>query len=155
MTAPAGAPPGGRPYRVGVVAACAPGAASRDAFGARWGVAAGSRYADYEAMLAREDLGLVSVCTHAALHAPVAIAAAAAGVRGVLCENAVATSLAEADAVLAACARHGTANREPESSGRDGRAALEIALAGHATRARGGARVALPLADRALRVESR
>jgi predicted dehydrogenase len=59
-------------------------------------------------MLARERLDLVSVCTHAPLHAAVTIAAAEAGVRGVLGEKALATSLAEADAMLDACARHGT-----------------------------------------------
>ena len=94
--------------RVKLVAACAPSEASRSAFGARWGVPPNALYADYETMLARETLDLVSVCTHAPLHAPVTIAAARAGVKGVLCEKAMATSLAEADAMLAACERAGT-----------------------------------------------
>ena len=38
------------------------------------------RYTDYEEMFAHEALDLVSVCTHAPLHAPIAIAAAKAGV---------------------------------------------------------------------------
>jgi predicted dehydrogenase len=46
-------------------------------------------------------------------------------------------------------------DREPVSSGRDGRAALEIALACHASECRGGARVALPLERLGLRVASR
>jgi predicted dehydrogenase len=94
--------------RTRVVAACAPSQASRQAFGARWGVAAESLYADFETMLSREQLDLVSVCTQAPWHAPVTIAAAQAGVSGVLCEKAMATSLAEADAMVAACERHGT-----------------------------------------------
>ncbi len=94
--------------RTEVIAACATREASRSAFGARWGVPAQSLYADYETMLAREALDLVSVCTHAPLHAPVTIAAAQAGVEGVLCEKAMATSLAEADAMLEACERAGT-----------------------------------------------
>jgi hypothetical protein len=47
------------------------------------------------------------------------------------------------------------AHREPESSGRDGKAALELALACHASEQAGGTRVALPLANRELRVVSR
>ena len=60
-------------------------------------------YASYEEMLASEDLDVVSVCTHAPLHAPVTLAAAQAGVKAVFCEKAMATSLAEADAMIAAC----------------------------------------------------
>jgi predicted dehydrogenase len=69
----------------------------------RWGV--GAVYADYHEMLARERLDLLSVTTRADRHAEVTIAAAAAGVRGVLCEKAMATSLQEADAMLDACQR--------------------------------------------------
>ena len=39
-----------------------------------------NRYTDYEEMFTRESLDIVSVCTHAPLHAPIAIAAAQAGV---------------------------------------------------------------------------
>ena len=60
-------------------------------------------YASYEEMLQREELDIVSVCTHAPLHAPVTLAAAKAGVKAVFCEKAIATSLAEADAMIAAC----------------------------------------------------
>ena len=47
------------------------------------------------------------------------------------------------------------ADRSPTSGGEDGRAALEMGLAFHASSERGGARVPLPLADRELRVVSR
>ena len=47
------------------------------------------------------------------------------------------------------------AGRENRSSGEDGRAALEIALATYSSHARGGARVPLPLAARDLTVISR
>ena len=47
-----------------------------------------NRYTDYEEMFTREDLDIVSVCTHAPLHAPIAIAAAKAGIH-VLSEKAV------------------------------------------------------------------
>ncbi len=61
-------------------------------------------YSSYEDMLQNEQLDIVSVCTHAPLHAPVTQAAAQAGVKAVFCEKAIATSLAEADAMIAACA---------------------------------------------------
>ncbi|MYB77186.1 MAG: Gfo/Idh/MocA family oxidoreductase [Chloroflexi bacterium] len=60
-------------------------------------------HSSYEDMLQREDLDIVSVCTHAPLHAPVTLAAAEAGVKAVFCEKAIATSLAEADKMVAAC----------------------------------------------------
>lgn len=66
------------------------------------------RYLDYREMLARERLDLVAVCTQAPQHAPIVIAAAEYGVRGVLCEKPIALTLEEADAMLAACARSGT-----------------------------------------------
>ena len=63
-------------------------------------------YASYEEMLQAENLDIVSVCTHAPLHAPVTQAAARAGVKAVFCEKAIATSLAEADAMIDACDEH-------------------------------------------------
>jgi predicted dehydrogenase len=66
------------------------------------------RYLDYREMLERERLDLVAVCTQAPQHAPIVIAAAEYGVRGVLCEKPIALTLEEADAMLAACARGGT-----------------------------------------------
>lgn len=60
-------------------------------------------YTSYEEMLQSEELDIVSVCTHAPLHAPVTLAAARAGVKAVFCEKAIATSLAEADAMIDAC----------------------------------------------------
>jgi predicted dehydrogenase len=91
---------------VALVAAADPNASKRDLMHKRWGVPA--LYEDYREMLTREDLDLVSVTTRAPLHAAVTIAAAGAGVRGILCEKAMATSLQEADAMIEACERAGT-----------------------------------------------
>ena len=63
-------------------------------------------YDSYEEMLQSEELDIVSVCTHAPLHAPVTQAAAQAGVKAVFCEKVIATSLAEADAMIDACDEH-------------------------------------------------
>lgn len=63
-------------------------------------------YTDYEAMLAREDLDAVAVCTPNHLHAPMAIAALERG-KHVLCEKPLARTVAEAEAVVAAAQRAG------------------------------------------------
>ncbi len=60
------------------------------------------RYTDYEEMFAAESLDIVSVCTHAPLHAPIAIAAAQAGIH-VLSEKPLSVDLETADQMLAAC----------------------------------------------------
>lgn len=65
-------------------------------------------YRDYREMLARERPDIVSICTWPQLHAEMVIAAAQAGARGILCEKPMALTLAEADAMLAACAASGT-----------------------------------------------
>ena len=65
-------------------------------------------YADYRAMLARESLDLVSVGPRwIDCHAEMVIACAEAGVKGILCEKPLARTLAEADAMLAACEGYG------------------------------------------------
>ena len=61
-----------------------------------------SRYLNYEEMFATEELDIVSVCTHAPLHAPIAIAAANAGIH-VLSEKPLSVDLETADRMLAAC----------------------------------------------------
>lgn len=66
-------------------------------------------YREYERMLAAERPQIVSVCTPDDLHTPVVVAAAAAGVRGILCEKPLATNLADAERMLAAVERHGVA----------------------------------------------
>jgi predicted dehydrogenase len=66
------------------------------------------RYSDYREMIERERLDLIAICTQAPQHAPIAIHAAEMGVKGILCEKPVALTLAEADAMLHACARSGT-----------------------------------------------
>ena len=65
-----------------------------------------ARYRDFRDMFARESLDLVSVCTHAPLHADVACAAAAAGTH-VLCEKPLALDLESADRMVRECAAAG------------------------------------------------
>lgn len=74
------------------------------AFGRRWGVRA--LYPDYRRMLAEERLEIVSLCAYAPSRCQMVLDVVEAGVKGIWCEKALATSLAEADAMIAACRRH-------------------------------------------------
>lgn len=58
-------------------------------------------YAQWEDLLARDDLDVVSVCTPNFLHAPIAIAALQGG-RHVLCEKPLARTAADAEAMVEA-----------------------------------------------------
>ena len=89
-----------------LVAAANRGTAKLRAFGERRGVRA--LYRDFRRMIAEERPDVVSVCTRSPEKAEVVIAAAEIGVRAIVVEKALATSMAEADAMLAACERHGT-----------------------------------------------
>lgn len=59
-------------------------------------------YTDYRAMLAQEKPDLVSVCTPDHLHADITVDAANGGARAILCEKPIATTLADADRMIAA-----------------------------------------------------
>jgi predicted dehydrogenase len=63
-------------------------------------------YAQWEDLLARDDLDAVSVCTPNFLHAPIAIAALEGG-RHVLCEKPLARTAAEAEEMVGAAERAG------------------------------------------------
>ncbi len=63
-------------------------------------------YAQWEDLLARDDLDVVSVCTPNFLHAPIAIAALQGG-RHVLCEKPLARNAAEAQAMVDAATAAG------------------------------------------------
>ena len=64
-------------------------------------------YKDLRQMFERERLDVISVCTWPEGHAQIVADATAAGVKGILCEKPIALQLAEVDAMVAACARHG------------------------------------------------
>ena len=58
-------------------------------------------YTDYKEMIKNEDLDIISICTPNAFHAENAIAALEAGCH-VLCEKPIATTLKDADRMIAA-----------------------------------------------------
>lgn len=72
------------------------------AFGARFGVDA--LYADVEQLLAQEAPDVVVVCTQSPQKAEVVLTAANAKPRAIVVEKALACSMAEADAMIQACA---------------------------------------------------
>ncbi len=82
-----------------------PDEAKARALQARYGVP--RTYNDYREMIATERPDIVSVTTPATLHAEIVIFAAEHGVPAIYCEKALACSLAEADAMVAAVERHG------------------------------------------------
>ncbi len=70
--------------------------------------AVAGRYANYQDMIAAEQLDILSVTTPAHARALPLIHAAQAGVRGIYAEKALCVSTAELDAIVAACTQHGT-----------------------------------------------
>jgi len=66
-----------------------------------------TQYQDYREMLAKENLDIVSVVTGDDRHADITVDAAAAGARAIFCEKPLATTLADADRMIAAIEEHG------------------------------------------------
>jgi predicted dehydrogenase len=63
-------------------------------------------YTDYREMLRAEQPDLVSVVTSDHRHAQMVVDAVEAGVKGIFCEKPIATTLADADRMIAACSAH-------------------------------------------------
>lgn len=85
-------------------AVCDPVAEKATAARQRYGVAAA--YTDYQEMIRKERLDIVSIATRPGPHAQVTLFAAEHGVRGIYCEKPLCNSMREADAMLAACRQH-------------------------------------------------
>src|SRR5689334_15853808 len=86
-----------------LVAICRADQARAEETAAQFGVPC---LADYTELLARDDVDAVCICTPSGMHAEQAIAAARAG-KHVLVEKPIALTLADADAMIAACAQAG------------------------------------------------
>ena len=80
--------------------------AARDQFSSEYGIAAD--YESVEELFSAEKPDIVSVCTWHLLHPGPTIAAAEAGVAGVICEKPMAVGLDLADQMIETCERHGT-----------------------------------------------
>ena len=90
---------------VELVAVCDLVPALLDGFRERWGdiFPNATGYTDYRRMLAEQRIDLLSVVTPDNRHAEIVIDGVAAGVQGILCEKPIATTLADADRMIAAC----------------------------------------------------
>jgi predicted dehydrogenase len=88
-----------------LIAAADPVERARGAFQERFGIP--RTYADAEEMLQGESLDFVSICLWHPLHAEYTAQAAGHRPRAILCEKPMATCLAEADAMIAACEANG------------------------------------------------
>ncbi len=65
-------------------------------------------YTNYNEMLKKEDLNIVSISTWQGVRAEITMAAAKAGVKGILGEKPMATSLGESDDMIDVCETNGT-----------------------------------------------
>ena len=90
------------PLRPGMAVLCGRDATAVRTAAGRLGWAATET--DWRALIKRDDVQLVDMCTPGELHAEVAIAALEAG-KHVLCEKPLANTVAEAEAMAAAAAR--------------------------------------------------
>ncbi len=64
-------------------------------------------YTDYREMLARENLDILVVATSDNRHTDIVVDGAEAGVKGILCEKPLATSLKDADRMISVCEERG------------------------------------------------
>jgi len=87
--------------RIDVIAGSSRDAGRRQRFEQRTGR---PTYVSWQEMIAREKLDLVSVATYAPQHAEMTVACAGAGIRAIYCEKPIATRLADAERMAAACA---------------------------------------------------
>lgn len=64
-------------------------------------------HADYRAMLAAEELDIVSVCTPIATHHDIGLACVDAGVKAIFCEKTLSYAVDEAEEMVNVCEEHG------------------------------------------------
>lgn len=87
-----------------IIAACDIRKDRLERFSKTWGVK--NLYTDYNEMLEKENLDIVSICTHAPEHKEICIKAAESGVKVIFCEKPMACSLKEAEEMIEACKKN-------------------------------------------------
>ncbi len=94
-------------YRPVLKTVCSRSKDKVQAFADQWGYE--SDETDWKAVIARDDIDAIDICTPNDMHAEIAIAAAAAG-KMILCEKPLARTLAEAKAMVEAIDKAGVPN---------------------------------------------
>ena len=94
--------------RASLAAACDLDEETLREFEQRWPDENLTLYRDHREMLDREALDIVTVATSDHRHADLVVDAANAGAKGIFCEKPLATSLADADRMIAACDANNT-----------------------------------------------
>ncbi|PQA56984.1 Gfo/Idh/MocA family protein [Siphonobacter curvatus] len=94
-------------YRPVLQAVCSRNLEKVTDFAQQWGYA--SVETDWQALIARDDIDAIDICTPNEWHAEIALAAAAAG-KMILCEKPLARTLPEAEAMVAAVEKAGVRN---------------------------------------------
>jgi len=84
-----------------LVAACDIDAERLEAFGRDWGIKA--LYTDFEEMLIKENIDIVSICTWDATHYDLLKKASGRGVKAIFCEKPVSDNLKNADEMVKIC----------------------------------------------------
>ena len=82
-------------------------AGQRSLFGERWGVGPDHLYEDYNEMMAKERLDIVSVCTSSRHRARIVQDLARGGAKAIWAEKPISPSLEEADAMVRVCREEG------------------------------------------------
>ncbi len=94
-------------YRVNLKAVCGRNEENVKAFAEQWGY--DSYETDWKALIARDDIDAVDICTPNNFHKEIAIAAAEAG-KMILCEKPLALNVEEGEEMVAAIEKAGVAN---------------------------------------------
>ena len=94
-------------YRVNLKAVCGRNEENVKVFAEQWGYE--STETDWRALIARDDIDAVDICTPNNFHKEIAIAAAEAG-KMVLCEKPLSMNVAEGEEMVAAIEKAGVAN---------------------------------------------
>ena len=92
--------------KINLIAACDIRKDRLNLFKNKWG--AKNLYENYEEMFKKENIDILSVCTHAPQHKEIAIAAAESGVKAIFCEKPISTNLKDAEEMIKVCKKNNT-----------------------------------------------
>ncbi|MBS3133755.1 Gfo/Idh/MocA family oxidoreductase [Candidatus Woesearchaeota archaeon] len=92
--------------KINIVAACDIRKDRLDKFREKWQVK--NLYLDYNEMLEKEKIDILSICTHAQQHKEITIKASKSGVKAIFCEKPISTSINDAEEMIKVCNKNNT-----------------------------------------------